>query len=86
MLEIFVSVPVTVTVVCGLAKSGLTEVMAIKTGAPLACRGAPALAAAPLRFRPDRARADAAIAVAALLVSSGRGMAEMLLRPGGCGE
>src|SRR5215469_6686998 len=110
----FVTMPETVTGLPGLAKSGLTEVMATDTGTvPPACRAAATLAAAPLSVTPDMARthratkagaaayrararrarapgtpADApkALAVAALLVSGGRGMAEMLLRVACPGE
>src|SRR5258708_37054041 len=80
--------------------------MARRTGtAPPACRVPATLAAAPLRFRlerarahgartarvttrragPRRARPEARMAAAVVLVSSGRGMSEMLLRPAGWG-
>ncbi len=55
--------------------------MATETGTALGCCVAAMLAAALLRIT-----AHAATAVAALLVSSERGMAKMLLRPAGCGE
>src|SRR5215470_3861824 len=110
----FVTIPETVTGLPGLAKPGLTEVMATDTGTvPPAWRAAATPAAAPLSVMPDRARthrvtkagaaacrvrvrrarppgtptdAPMVLAVAALLVSGGRGMAEMLLRVARPGE
>src|SRR5258706_2863451 len=91
--EIFVRTPETVTGLPGRAISGLTEVMLTETGTVTpGCRATATLAAASLSVRPQRASTHGArppsqaIALAPLLVSSGRGMAEMLLRPAGRGK
>ena len=80
--RLLVRVPETVTVLPGRATAGLTEVIARDTGALRRAAAVAGCAAPPDRARPASASAEAAMAVAAQPVSSGRGMAEMVCAAG----